>query len=105
MKPTATAAPVRARAPVMAKASWNPAVSAAAAGWPACSRLAVRAAAMVAVTARPMAPPICWLALISPEARPASAGLIPVAEATRSPTKASPSAAATITNPGSRSVT
>ena len=85
-----------------ANASWNPPVSAAAAGWPECSRLAVRAAAMVVVTARPTAPPICWLVLISPEARPASAGLTPVTEATRLPTKARPSAAATITNPGSR---
>ena len=30
---------------------------------------------MVVVIASPIAPPICWLVLISPEARPESAGL------------------------------
>ena len=83
-------------------ASWNPPASAAVFGWPAPSRAAVRAAATLVATPRPMAPPICWLALISPEATPASAGLTPAVEAMTSPTKASPSAAATTTKPGSR---
>ena len=73
MRVTATRAPATASAPVTANASWNPPVSAAAAGWPSCSRAVVRLTAMVVVTASPTAPPICWLVLISPEARPESA--------------------------------
>ena len=52
-----------------AKASWNPAVSATAGRWPECSRAAVWSAAMVVLTDRPIAPPICWLVLINPDAR------------------------------------
>src|SRR5215475_12704194 len=102
MRIAAMAPAARARAPQTANAPWKPAVSAAAGRWPVCSRAAVREAAMVVVTARPIAPPICWLVLIIPDAMPASADSTPVVEAMKSPTKATPSAAATSTKPGSR---
>src|SRR5262249_25521447 len=94
----AARAPATAGRAGVTKGPWNRAVSAGGGGCRARSWAAVPAAATVVVTARPTAPPICWLVLISPEARPASAGRTPVAEAIRSPTKARPSAAATITN-------
>jgi hypothetical protein len=34
----------------------------------------VTVAAIVVMTATPIAPPICWVVLISPDATPASAG-------------------------------
>ena len=48
---------------------------------PASSRLWVRLLATVARIASPSAPPTCWEVLISPEARPASCGLVPVTAA------------------------
>ena len=58
--------------PVTQNACWNPPVSAAAAAWPSLSRTRERAAATVEATATPIAPPICWEVLSSPEATPAS---------------------------------
>ena len=58
---------------------------------PAWSRLWVRLLATVARIARPSAPPTCWEVLISPEARPASCGLVPVTAAIVTGTNAKPS--------------
>ncbi len=41
-------------------------------GVPLSSRSVVRVVATVVRRARPSAPPICWLVLMSPDARPAS---------------------------------
>jgi hypothetical protein len=51
----------------------------------------VRLLATVARIARPSAPPTCWEVLISPEARPASCGLVPVTAAIVTGTKEKPS--------------
>src|SRR5712691_6468815 len=56
----------------MAKAIWYPPLSAASESAPSASSLSVRAAARLARTARPSAPPIMNAVLTTPEARPDS---------------------------------
>src|SRR5215472_18305556 len=63
--------------PVTQNAHWNPPVSAAAAAWPWLTRTREWVAATVDATATPIAPPMYWEVLSSPEAIPASRSVTP----------------------------
>ncbi|MEJ7716026.1 MAG: MBL fold metallo-hydrolase [Thermoleophilaceae bacterium] len=85
-------APSNASPAQVRKAFWNPSVSATVrTRSPSSNALEVAELATVAVIARPSAPPTCWLVLMSPEARPASEGSVPVTAAMVEVTKAKPS--------------
>ena len=51
----------------------------------------MRVLAIVASTARPSAPPICWEVLMSPDASPESSGEMPLTAAIVTGTNAKPS--------------
>ena len=59
--------------------------------------------AIVVAAATPIAPPICWLVLISPDATPASLWLTPVSAPIDIGTKASASPMPLSRNAGNRS--
>ena len=59
---------------------------------------------MVVTSATPIAPPICWFVLISPEATPASADETPVRAPIDIGTKASANPSPLMMNAGNRSV-
>src|SRR5690349_9713668 len=84
----------------MANAVVYPLTSATA--WLAVCAFAVTAEAIAASTARPTAPPTCWLVLKMPEARPWSSCLASEVAVIVSGTKASPSPVATNRSPGKK---
>ena len=71
-------------------ASWKPSVIALGSALPVSSTASRRELPIEARTARPSAPPICWLVLIMPEARPASCGSTPATAAIVIGTNAKP---------------
>ena len=73
-------------------ASAKPSVRAC--GWevPSLTRFSVRVVDTVVRIATPSAPPICWLVLMSPDARPASWGGTPASAAIETGTNEKPEA-------------
>ncbi len=69
------------------KASLKPSVSAVGLATPLARRLFVRVVDTVVRIASPIPPPICWLVLMSPDARPASLLVTPVSAAMDTGTK------------------
>ena len=106
MSVAASSAPSSAMPAPARKASWKPSVRATA--WlrsPAAKTSSVRPLAIVARTASPSAPPTCWLVLMSPEARPASSGRVPVTAAIVEGTNAKPRPTAASSDGNSTSLT
>ena len=65
----------------------------------------MRVVATVVRRARPSAPPICWLVLMSPDASPASGPCTPASAAIEIGTNEKPMPTPMIRKPGSRSTT
>src|SRR5256886_12876983 len=85
------------------KASLKPSVSAVGLATPLASRLFVRVVDTVVRIASPIPPPICWLVVISPDARPASLLVTPLSAAMDTGTNENPRPTPINRKPGKRS--